>query len=169
MKTHALIAQYAHSLKALDAWIGKAIADAEQRKFDPEVLVQARLAPDQYSLARQVQSACDAAKFTAAYLSNQKAPSHPDTETTMAELRARIASAISYLESVPESAYEGADERRVAPAWLRGKWVTGEEYTRQFSIPNFYFHLTTAYAILRHNGVSLGKMDFIGPVALRDE
>lgn len=169
MQLHQLVSQYVHSLKALDACIAKAVAHAEQKKFDPNVLVAARLAPDQYPLARQVQSACDAAKFAAAYLTGQKAPPHPDDETTIAELRARIEKATSYVESVPASAYEGAEERRVAPPWLRGKWLTGDEYARQFSIPNFYFHLTTAYAILRHNGVDIGKMDYLGPVALRDE
>jgi len=169
MQTHALIAQYAHSLRALDAWLERATTHATERKFDVDVLAQARLAPDQYPLAKQVQSACDAAKFAAAYLSNQKAPAHPDTETTIVELRARIASCIAYLESVPESAFAGAAERRVAPPWLRGKWLPGAEYALRFATPNFYFHVTTAYAILRHNGVALGKMDFIGPVALRDE
>lgn len=169
MQVHALVAQYAHSLEALDACIGKAVAHAQERKFDPEVLVSARLAPDMYPLVKQVQAACDAAKFAAAYLTGEKAPVHPDTESTIAEIRARIATCVAYVKSLPATAYEGAEARRVAPPWLRGKWLTGEEYLRQFSIPNFYFHVTTAYDILRHNGVAVGKMDFMGPVALRDE
>jgi len=168
MQTHTFVGQFVHSLKALDACIQKAIASAEKRSFSPENFVEARLAPDMYPLVKQVQAACDAAKFCTAYLADQKAPAHPDTETTIAQIRERIAKCIEYVESVPASAFEGADDRRVAPQWLRGKWVRGEDYVRQFAIPNFYFHVATAYAILRHNGVDVGKMDFIGPVVLRD-
>jgi hypothetical protein len=168
MDASQAIAQFAKMLNNLDRWLEASIAFAETKKFDPDVLVQARLAPDQYELARQVQSACDAAKYAAAYLSDQKAPSHPDTEKTIAELRARLKTCIAYLESVKPSAYAGAPDRRVSPAWLQGKWFRGEDYLDQVSIPNFFFHVTMAYAILRHNGVALGKMDYIGSIPVQD-
>jgi len=155
-------------LRNLDQWIDKAVAQAKVRSFDPEVLVTARLAPDQYPLQRQVQSSCDSAKFAAAYLSGKQAPAHPDTETTVAELRARIATVLGYLETFKAEDFAGADERKVSPAWMKGKWLRGDHYLNQLSIPNFYFHVTTAYAILRHNGVDVGKMDFIGSVPMRD-
>jgi hypothetical protein len=111
---------------------------------------------------QQVQSACDQAKYAAAYLSGQKPPSHPDTEKTIAELRARVKTARDYLASFKASAFEGAEKRDVAPAWMQGHSVKGDRYLIRVGEPNFYFHVTTAYAILRHNGVPLGKQDFIG-------
>jgi hypothetical protein len=165
--SHA-ISELSKMLRNLDAWMAKAIEHAKAKPFEPNVLVQARLAPDQYSLDRQVQSACDTAKFAAAYLGGKEAPKHPDTEKTFDELRARIASVLGFLETVTEKDYAGAEDRKVAPAWLQGKWLRGEDYLFQVAIPNFFFHLTTAYAILRHNGVPLGKMDYIGALPLRD-
>ncbi len=168
MDTAVTITQLAKMLQNLDRWLDTARGFAERKKFDPDVLVQARLAPDQYALGRQVQSACDAAKYAAAYLAGQTAPSHPDTEKTLDELRARIATCVRYLQSVPASAYAGAEDRRVAPPWLQGKWFRGADYLVQLAIPNFYFHVTSAYAILRHNGVELGKMDYIGSMPVHD-
>jgi hypothetical protein len=156
------VAQFAKMLENLDRWLEAGVAYAQKRKFEPDVLAQARLAPDQYELTRQVQSACDAAKYAAAYLSGQPAPSHPDTEKTLAELRTRLRTCVQYVRSIPASQYAGAIERRVAPAWLGGKWMRGDHYLAAVAIPNFYFHVTTAYAILRHNGVELGKLDYIG-------
>ena len=131
------------------------------------MFVNARLAPDQYPLVRQVQSACDSVKFAAAYLTGKPAPAHPDTETTIAQLRARIATCLAYVDSIPASDYVGAAERKVSPQWAQGGWLTGAEYLTEAAIPNAYFHATTAYAILRHNGVDLGKMDFMGSVPLK--
>lgn len=155
-------------LKNLDKWLNKATEYAQKKSFDPEVLLQARLAPDQYPLLRQVQIVCDTAKFTAAYLSGQQAPAHPDTEKTMAEVHARIATCLSFLESLAPSALADGAERRISAPWMSGKWVRGDHYLMQLGLPNFYFHLSTAYAILRHNGVELGKMDFIGGLPLND-
>jgi hypothetical protein len=168
MDAAGTIAQFAKMLGNLDRWLEAGRAFAEKKKFEPHVLAQSRLAPDQYELVRQVQSACDAAKYAAAYLSDQKAPSHPDTEKTLADLRARVRTCVAYLESVKPSQYTGADDRRVAPPWLQGKWMRGADYLAQVAVPNFYFHVTTAYAILRHNGVDLGKMDFIGSMPVHD-
>lgn len=168
MDAFGTVAQFAKMLENLDGWLATGVAFAEQKKFSPDVLAQARLAPDQYELVRQVQSACDAAKYAAAYLSGQQAPAHPDTEKTVDELRARIRTCVAYLRSVGASQYAGASERRVSPAWLQGKWMRGDAYLGQIAVPNFYFHVTTAYAILRHNGVGLGKLDFIGTMPVQD-
>ena len=162
MSAFAILTQYGRMLENLDAWLQKAVDHGKEKGFDPEVLVQSRLAPDQYALVQQIQSACDAAKYAAAYLSNQKAPSHPDTEKTLAECRARIAACASYLAGCKAADFTGAEERRVAPPWMGGNSVRGETYLHRISVPNFYFHVTTAYAILRHNGVPLGKRDYIG-------
>ncbi len=168
MDTPEIIAQFAKMLENLDRWLEAGTAFAEKKKFAPDVLAQSRLAPDQYELIRQVQSACDAAKYAAGYLSGQAAPSHPDTEKTVEELRARVRTCVQYLRSVKPSEYAGAADRRVAPPWIQGKWFRGADYLAQVAVPNFYFHVTMAYAILRHNGVDLGKMDFIGSLPVRD-
>ncbi len=162
MSAFAIVTQYGRMLENLDAWLQAAITYAQAKGFNAEVLVQSRLAPDQYALVQQIQSACDAAKFAAAYLSGQKAPSHPDTESTIAELRARIATCGAYLKGFKAADFTGAEERRVAPPWMGGQSVRGETYIHRISVPNFYFHVTTAYAILRHNGVPLGKQDYVG-------
>ena len=168
MDTAETITQFAKMLDNLARWLDAGRALAEKKKFEPDVLAHARLAPDQYDLTRQVQAACDQAKYAAAYLSGQNAPSHPDTENTLAELRTRIQTCRDYLASIKASEYAGAAERRVAPPWLQGKWFRAADYLAQVAIPNFYFHATMAYAILRHNGVELGKMDYIGSMAVHD-
>lgn len=162
MSTFETITQFGRMLKNLDDWLEKGVAYAKQKGFDPEVLTVARLAPDQYALVQQVQSACDSAKYAAAYLSGQQAPSHPDTEKTIAELRARIDKCRSYLATFKSADFTGAEERRVSPPWMEGNSVRGEVYLMRFATPNFYFHVTSAYAILRHNGLELGKRDYIG-------
>jgi len=162
MDTAEVITQFAKMLENLDRWLETATAFAEKKKFPPDVFAQARLAPDQYELIRQVQSACDAAKYAAAYLSGQKAPSHPDTEKTVRELRTRIQTCLTYLKTFKAADFNGAEERRVAPPWMEGNSVRGDQYMGRLAVPNFFFHVTTAYAILRHNGVELGKRDFVG-------
>lgn len=143
-------------------WLDKAAAHAEAKKFDANVLVAARLAPDQYTFGRQVQAACDQAKFIAAKLTGKEPPAHPDTEATIPELRARIQTVIDYLATFSREDFSGADERACSHVWMRGKAVRGSDYLAHFGFPNFYFHLTTGYDILRHNGVPLGKSDYIG-------
>jgi hypothetical protein len=162
MSTFETISQFTRMLENADRWLQAAAEYAQKKSFDPDLLGQARLAPDQYALVQQVQAACDAAKYAAAYLSGQKAPSHPDTEKTMGELRARIQTCVKYLKTFEASDFAGAEERRVAPPWMEGNSVRGDQYMTRIAVPNFYFHVTTAYAILRHNGVDLGKRDFIG-------
>ena len=153
---------FAKTLQNLERWMGKAEEHAKSKSFEADVLAVARLAPDQYEFIRQVQAACDQAKYAAAYLGNKQAPSHPDTEKTFAELKQRIHKCLGFLESVQEKDFTGADDRKVAPPWLGGKWLKGSDYLADVAIPNFFFHATMAYAILRHNGVPLGKMDFVG-------
>jgi hypothetical protein len=168
MNAFETVQLFSKMLRNLDRWLVLASEHAAAKPFDVEVLVEARLAPDQYAFARQVQSACDSAKYAAAYLGGKPAPSHPDTEKTMGELRARIATCLGFLETFGKADFNDADERRVAPPWLKGKWLRGADYHAQLAIPNFFFHVTTAYAILRHNGVNLGKMDFIGDMPIRE-
>ena len=157
------IPTFQRGFAVLSKLLDKAEAFAEERKIKPEILVNARLAPDMLSLAGQIQRLSDTAKGAAARLTGTDAPSFPDDETTLAELRTRIAETVSYLATVPEAAFEGAAERTVVlKTRQQDVTFTGEDYLLTFALPNFYFHLTTAYAILRHNGVPVGKLDFLG-------
>jgi hypothetical protein len=151
-------------LTNLDRWIEKGIDQAKKKSFDPNVLANARLAPDQYPLVRQVQSCCDTAKFAAARLTGKEPPKHPDTETTIDELRARIRTVVAYLDTYKAGDFDGADIRRVDLPFMEGKSMHGADYLVEMAQPNFFFHVTTAYAILRHNGVEVGKMDYIGEI-----
>ena len=165
----ASVPQLSKMLQNLDAWLDKAAAHAKAKNFDPNVLTEARLAPDQYPLTRQVQGACDAAKFAAARLTGKDAPSHPDNEKTIEELKQRIRKVVDYLATYQEKDFDGAKERVVSLPFLEGKVVSTGDYLNEMALPNFYFHVTTAYAILRHNGVDLGKRDFIGSMNVRDK
>lgn len=153
---------FTKTLDNLEKWMDKADACAKERSFDVDVLAEARLAPDQFSFAQQVQAGCDQAKYAAAYFGNQPAPSHPDTEKSFAELRERIRKCAAFVATVKEQDAAGAEDRKVAPSWLGGQWLRGGDYLTHVAVPNFFFHVTMAYAILRHNGVQLGKQDFIG-------
>ena len=163
-----LVPQFKKMLGNLERWLDAGVALAEKKKFDPNVLLQARLAPDQFPLVRQVQSACDQAKFTLARLCSKDPPSHADTEQTVEELRARIHQVIAYLDTYTPADFEGVEDRVLELRALQGKKIRGVNYVYELQLPNFYFHATTAYAILRHNGVDLGKRDFLGPVTLAD-
>jgi hypothetical protein len=159
---------FTKTLGNLERWMDAAGESAKQRSFDVDVLAQARLAPDQFAFVQQVQSACDQAKYAAAYLGGKAAPSHPDRETTFAELRERIRKCTAFVASVQDQDLVGAEERKVAPPWLDGRWLRGDDYLVHVALPNFFFHATMAYAILRHNGVPLGKMDYIGSLPTRE-
>jgi hypothetical protein len=154
-------------LSNVGKWLDKAAAHADARKFDVDVLANARLAPDQYAFIRQIQSACDQAKFTVAKLTGKEPPSHPDTEKTMAELRQRIQTIVDYLATFKREDFGGAEERACSHSWMGGKSLRGGDYLDHFALPNFHFHLTTAYDILRHNGVPLSKMDYIVDLPFR--
>lgn len=169
MNIHAIIIQEpVQMLRNIKNWLEKAKLYAKEKSFDVNVLAQARLAPDQFALVRQIQSACDGVKGPAARLAGKEPPSHPDTETTIEELEARIDTCIAYLATLAPSDFDGFAERKIAMGWMQGKHVLGANFLVQFMIPNFHFHVAHTYAILRHNGVPLGKMDFIGALDMRD-
>ena len=156
-------AQMKKQLGQLDKMLGTAAEYAKTKNFDPNVLVTMRLAPDMFPLARQVQICCDSAKLAASYLSGKAAESQADTEATIDELRARVQSIVRYLDGFTADDFAGATNKVVSQPRWKGEWMTGQDYLLQHGLPNFYFHLTTAYAILRHNGVGVGKRDYLGP------
>ena len=156
------------TLQNLERWIDKAHDFATAKKFDPNTLLSARLAPDQFPLVGQIQIACDNAKFVCARLAGKQAPSHPDTEKTWDELRARIRAVREYVNGFKPADFEGGETRTISLPWVPGKVLSGSDYVLEFALPNYGFHLVTAYSILRHNGVELGKMDFIGSLPFRD-
>jgi hypothetical protein len=162
------VPQLEKSLQQLEIWIDKANEFAKTKKFEPNDLLAARLAPDQFPLARQIMSVCDGAKFICARASGKEAPVHPDTEKTWDELRTRIRAVREFVRGFKAADFEGAAERIVPLPWMPGKALTGKDYVLSLALPNFYFHLVTTYALLRHNGVDLGKMDYLGPLPLRD-
>ncbi len=158
-----LVPVFSQMLENLDKVLGKAEADATARKIDPQVLVNGRLAPDMLSLTRQVQIMTDQAKGGASRLSGQESPKWPDDEATFADLHARVAKTIAYLKTFKPQQFEGAETRTVELKFPNASFTfTGKDYFLKFVVPNFYFHYTTAYAILRHNGVPIGKNDFLG-------
>jgi uncharacterized protein len=157
-----IFSQMNKQLGQLDKWLGTAAEHAKAKAFDPNVFAGLRLAPDQFPLARQVQICCDTAKLAASYLSGKPAQSQADTEQTLEDLQLRIRSISQYLASFCSGDFDGAATRVVSQPRWKGEWMTGADYLVQHAVPNFYFHLTTAYAILRHNGVNVGKRDFLG-------
>ncbi|HEV3287329.1 MAG TPA: DUF1993 domain-containing protein [Steroidobacteraceae bacterium] len=154
---------FSNALGNLSWILEKGAASAASRKIEPAVLLAARLAPDMLPLTRQIQIAGDIAKSSVARLAGQEPPRYEDNETTIEQLRARLARTIDFLKSVPASAFEGAETRDIKlPAGERTLEFKGLAFLQTWAIPNVFFHVTTAYNILRHNGVDLGKRDFIG-------
>ena len=155
--------RFANTLKNLSAILGKAQSHCEARKIDPFVLTSARLYPDMFARARQVQIACDTAKGAAARLAGVEIPKHEDTEKSFEELQARIAKTLDFIASVTPAQIDGTEDKEIVLK-LQGNDVKfrGMQYLLGFAWPNFYFHAATAYDILRHNGVEIGKRDFIG-------
>lgn len=158
----ATIPIFTKVLHNVEGWLDKTAAFAETKKFDPDTLLTARLAPDQFALLRQIQSICDHAKLTSARLTGKEPPSHPDVEKTIADVRARVKTVIDYLATFKREDFAGAEERAITQPRWNGKVLRGGDYLDHYALPNFHFHSTTAYAILRHNGVPLGKSDYIG-------
>jgi hypothetical protein len=159
----ASIPVFIRGLKVLSALLEKGAAHAAEAGIDPDALIEARLAPDMIALAGQVQRVSDTAKLSAQRLSGVVAPSMPDEEKTFAELQERVAKTIAYLETVTPAAMEGAETRTIEMNFGEVKpTFSGEDYLFGFGLPNFYFHVTTAYAILRNQGVKVGKLDFLG-------
>ncbi|WP_287028808.1 DUF1993 domain-containing protein [Pseudomonas sp. UBA6310] len=147
----------------LSAILDKAAAFAEAKKIDPSVLVNARLAVDMLPLSKQVQIASDAAKGAGARLTGSDVPSFADTETTFPELQARVAKTVDFLKGLDAAQFDGSESKEIVLTLAKGEVrFKGDAYLLNFVLPNFYFHMTTAYAILRHNGLDLGKMDYLG-------
>jgi hypothetical protein len=153
-------------MTAFLAILGKAADHAATRKFDPKVYLSLRLRPDMMPFSRQVQTFCDNAKNASARLAGVQAPVMEDTETTIEELRARIEKTLAFIKTLDKTAIEAAGEREVVfPAGrdIKGK-MRGADYLIHYSLPNYYFHLTTAYDLLRYAGVEIGKRDYLGAV-----
>jgi uncharacterized protein len=155
--------RFVNMLTNLSGILGKAQAHAEAKKIDPAALTNDRLFPDMLPMKRQVQIACDTAKGAVARLAGVEVPKHEDTEQTFAELKARIAKTIDFVKTVTPAQLEGAEDRSIhLKLGPREVDYTGIQYLLGHALPNFYFHVTTAYDILRHNGVELAKRDYIG-------
>jgi uncharacterized protein len=155
--------RFANTLRNLSSILDKAQAHCEAKKIEPTALTGMRLIADMFPLARQVQIACDTAKGAVARLAGAEIPKHEDTEQTLAELKQRIAKTVDFILSVKPDLIDGSDDRQVQLKLGRGDVTfTGLQYLLGHAYPNFYFHVTTAYDILRANGVDIGKRDFIG-------
>jgi uncharacterized protein len=158
----ASVPAFQKHLEALDGILDKALAHAVARKVDPSVLLNARLFPDMWPLVRQVQATGDFAKNVCARLAGLPVPAYADTETTIPELKTRIATTLAFLSTIKPEQMEGSETTsytfKVGP---QDRTFTGHDYLMHFALPNFYFHASTAYNILRHNGVEVGKLDFM--------
>jgi hypothetical protein len=160
---------FMRSLTNLANILEKAEHHAGETKFDLDHLLSDRLYPDMLPFTRQVQVACDTSKFAASRLSGVEAPSFSDDEKTTHELIARIRKTVEFLKSVSPDHYAGAEEKEVSLPYFPGKVFDGFTYTTEYALPNFFFHVTIAYALLRHNGVPLGKSDYLGSLTFRDK
>lgn len=160
----ASVPVFIRMLGNLDQWLSAAQAHATAKAFDPQVFLAARLAPDMLPFPKQIQIACDTAKYCVARLSGTAAPAFEDNEASMAELTARIAKTVGFITSVSADAFDGSQGKTVEVPIRGASALTfqGEHYLKHWVLPNFYFHLTVAYGLLRHNGVPLGKFDFLG-------
>jgi hypothetical protein len=159
----ASVPTFVQMLNSLSAILDKAEADATKRKIDPAVMLNYRLAPDMLPLTRQVQIATDSAKGAAARLAGVEVPKYDDDEKTFADLKARIAKTLKFVQSFQPKDIDGSENREISiPIGGQPRSFKGQPYLLNFAMPNFYFHVTTTYAILRHCGVEIGKRDFLG-------
>lgn len=158
------VPQFTKMLTNLKNVLEKGRVYSEAKKVDFDVFLNSRLAPDQFNLTRQIQIACDTAKLGAARLSGKTAPVDEDKETTLSQLFERIERVQIFLNSLNESDFAEAESKTISQPRWEGKYLTGEEFLIQHALPNLYFHITTAYSILRHNGVDVGKKDYLGPM-----
>ncbi|MGE0763356.1 MAG: DUF1993 family protein [Bdellovibrionales bacterium] len=161
------VPQFMKMLRNLNVILAKGEQHAQAKKIDMSVLLNSRLAPDQFNLIRQIQIACDTAKLCTSRLTGKDAPVHDDNETTLAQLQKRISEVIDYISGFSAQDFNGAEEKKISQPRWEGKYLTGYEYALQHAIPNLYFHVTTAYAILRHNGVDIGKKDYLGEMPFK--
>lgn len=157
---------FVRMLTQMNSWLDKAVEHAEAKKFEPSVYLGLRLAPDMLPFKNQIQIASDNAKGCVARLAGVEVPKYEDTEASVDDLRERIRKTIEFIRSVDVEKFDGAESRHIELPRPRGDTLsfTGDDYLRFFALPNFFFHVTTAYSLLRHNGVSLGKMDYLGAV-----
>lgn len=160
-------ASFTKTLTNLLEIMDKGAQFADTKKFDNTVLLQSRLAPDQFPLIRQIQIACDTAKLGVSRLTGKDAPVHDDSEKTWAEAKARIQSTLSYLKDFTAKDFAESAQRHITTPRWEGQYLTGQEFVLHHMIPNFYFHVTTAYSILRHNGVDVGKKDYLGAMPFK--
>ena len=167
MTPYLIVAEIKKLLGGLNGWLDKAVAHGEAKKFDSNVLMQMRLAPDMFPFVRQVQSVCDQAKYAAARTAGKEVPSHPDTEASIDDLKKRISTVVAFLDTFSAKDFEGADDRSVTTPRWEGKSMTATNYLLEHAMPNFFFHLMSTYAILRHNGVDVGKRDYLGAITWR--
>jgi len=153
-------------INQVNTWLDKAMLDAELRKYDANLLLQSRLAPNMFPLVKQIQIMTDTAKLAVARLGGREAPAFEDNETTMQAVRERLNKTLEYLKR--EHNFEGYEKKKIELPRNPGKFLTGKEYFEEHALPNFFFHLTMTYALLRHNGVDLGKKDYLGPLNYKD-
>ena len=160
----ASVPVFKQMLASLADVLSKAEAHATDRKIDPNALLHARLFPDMFPLVRQVQIACDFAKSVPARLAGAEVPAYEDTEQSFAELQARIAKTLEFIDGLDASAFDGSEQRQILlrPGTPKERAIGGQAYLLNYGLPQFFFHVTTTYALLRHNGVELGKKDFMG-------
>ncbi len=160
----ASVPVFLQMLGSLDALLVKAQSHAQEKGIEPDALLQARLSPDMFPFARQVQVACDFARSVPARLVGVEVPAYEDNEQTIVQLRARIARTLAFIEGLEPSQFIGSDERDIVlrPGTPKARTISGEAYLLAYGLPQFFFHVTTAYALLRHNGVQIGKKDYMG-------
>jgi hypothetical protein len=160
----ASVPVFTQLLTALDGCLAKAAAHAAERKIEPDALLRARLFPDMFELVRQVQIACDFGKSVPARLAGVDVPSYEDNETSFADLQARIAKTLAFIGALDAAKFDGSESREIVlrPGTPKEKRLAGQAYLLAYGLPQFFFHVTTAYALLRHNGVEIGKKDFMG-------
>jgi len=159
-----MLSQMKKQLGQVEKWLDAAVEFAKSKSFEPNLFLQFRLAPDQFPLVRQLQVACDTAKLGASRLTGKDAPAHADNEQTIDELRTRLQSVRTYLDGFSAKDFEQAATRVITTPRWEGKVMSGHDYFLEHVVPNFYFHLSHTYALLRHNGVNVGKRDFLGPL-----
>ena len=161
---HASVPLFQQMLKALSDVLGKAAEYAAAKKIEPSVLLQSRLYPDMFPLTRQVQIACDFAKGVAGRLAGAELPAYEDNEQSIEDLQARIAGTLAFIGDLDAAAFDGSEAREIVlrPGTPKERKLDGRSYLIHYGLPQFFFHVTTAYALLRHNGVEIGKKDYLG-------
>ncbi len=161
------VPQFSRTLTNLEKILDKGAALADAKKVEMSVLLNSRLAPDQFPLLKQVQMVTDTAKLCCVRLTGKEAPAHDDKETSLPELKKRIADVQTYLKSLSAADFKGTEEKKITTPRWENKWMSGTDFVHSHALPNLYFHVTTAYAILRHNGVEVGKKDYLGELPFK--